>query len=136
MQLPPVIPRTDRWGSMGDFLFYFLSGMLGEELMRKLATRPYGFLVLWLIGFVLLNILILIFLFVLGVISFVKVGIPENQTLASTIISFTYDLFYFFFVMIQPWGLLFSLGVGLLLAVGYRAHYKETMSQFRKDNDE
>ena len=121
---------------MDDFLFYFLSGMLGEKMMRKIATHPYGFLFLWLIGFFLLNIIILIFLVVLGMISFFKVGISENQTLASAILSFTHDLFYFFFVMIQPWGLLFSLGMGLLLAIGYRIHYKKNMSQLKKDNSE
>ncbi len=104
--------------------------------MRKLATRPYGFLILWMMGFFLLNILILIFLFVLGAVSFIKIGISENQTLASVVTSFIHDLFYFFFVMIQPWGLLFSLGVGLLLAIGYRAHYKENMSQFKKEDGE
>lgn len=110
---------------MDDFLSYFLGGMFGAKLMSKIATRPYGFWLLWLIGFVLMNIIILIFLSLLGMISFFKVGIPENQTLISALMSFVYDLLYFFFVMIQPWGLMFSLVMGSLFAIGYRVQQKE-----------
>jgi len=57
---------------MDDFITYFLAGMLGEELIYKIATHPFVFMFLWMIGFVLVNIFFLLLFIAFGLISFLK----------------------------------------------------------------
>ena len=114
---------------MDDFLFYFLAGMFGEELLRKIATRPFGFWVLWLMGFILVSIFALIFLFSLALLGLFKAGIPSEQSLFSTLLFIVRDVLVFFLVMMQPWAALFSSVMGLLFAIGYRWHYRNNSNQ-------
>ena len=118
--------------SMGDFVFYFLAGMFGEELMRKIATRRYGVFVLWFIGFVLINVCIFMFLVLLFIVSFVKVGALPGLSLLSSIMSGLRDLLSFFFVTMQPEAVIFSLGMGFLFALGYLWHYRKNSNGMRK----
>ena len=113
---------------MDDFLTYFLAGMLGEELLRKIATRPFGFWVLWLIGFLFVNILLFLLLFFLAFLSFLKAGIQPEESLFSII----REGLSFFFVTIQPWATLVALGGGILLAISYRSHYLDKHSDTQK----
>ena len=112
---------------MDDFLSYFLAGMFGEELLRKIATRPFGFWVLWLMGFILVSIFALIFLFSLALLGLFKAGIPSEQSLFSTLLFIVRDVLVFFLVMMQPWAALFSSVMGLLFAIGYRLHYRNNL---------
>ena len=108
---------------MDDFLSYFLAGMFGEELLRKIATRPYGFMILWLMGFILANLFFIILLISLASLTAFKQGISPDISL----LSFARDFLVFFFVTIQPWAALCALGMGLLFAIGYRWHYRDNL---------
>ena len=108
---------------MNDFLTYFMAGMLGEELMRKIATRPYGFWVLWLVWFVLVNIF---FIILDGV--FITLGIFTDPAADDSIPRYIWESFYLTFAELQPWAVLLALGMGFLLALSYRHHYKLKIS--------
>ena len=112
-----------------EFLLYFLGGMFGAELIRKIATRPYGFLVLWLMSFILVNILAVIFVLSLGFLTLFEVGIAAGQSLFSTILLIIREGLVFFFVMMQPWAALFCLGVSFLLAFSYYGHYHNSLRE-------
>ncbi len=117
---------------MDDFITYFLAGMFGEELIRKMATRPFGFMYLWLIGFILVNICIILLLIAIGLTGLFKVGIAQDETILSTLFSFIRDLSNFFFIMIQPWGAIAASGFGLLFALSYYGHYRNHARQLKK----
>ena len=122
-------PCSHSWpcNQMNEFLTYFLAGMLGEEMLRKIATRPFGFWVLWLIGFILVSIIFLLFMFSLAFFSFFKVGLQPEESLSSI----AYAGLVFFFVTIQPWAGLFFLGMGLLFALSYHWHYRNRLRNQR-----
>ena len=107
---------------MDDFLFYFLAGMFGEELLRKIATRPYGFMILWLMGFVLVN---LFFIILAG--SFIILGIFSDPAADQSVLRYVIDSFTLIAVDSQPWSTLLALGMGLLLAISYHAHYRDNL---------
>ncbi len=109
---------------MDDLFTYFLFGMFGEEVLRKLATRPYGFVFLWLLGFILANIFVVVVLLTLGSLSLFSEGVSPDETVATTVVHFFSSLGQFFFVVMQPWGIIFSATVGLLFSMGYRWHYR------------
>jgi len=116
---------------MEDFFFYFIAGMIGEELMHKLATRPYGFWLLWLIGVGVMNLLIFLFFIVMVVISAFKTGGDDGSGQPFSILNFAHDFLHFFFITTQPWLLLFSLAMGFLLAMAYRDAYKRRVKEER-----
>ena len=118
---------------MDEFLLYFLGGMFGAELIRKIATRPYGFLVLWLMSFILVNILAVIFVLSLGFLALFKVGIAAGQSLFSTMLLIIRDWLVFFFVMMQPWAALFCLGVSFLFALSYYGHYRLSLRESQEN---
>jgi len=117
---------------MDDFITYFLAGMFGTELIRKVATRPFGFMYLWLMCFVLVNICMLLLFVVFGLIAFLKVGMVQNETILSTMFNFVRDLSYFFFVIIQPWGIITACVLGLVFAVSYHGHYRNHVREIKK----
>ena len=117
---------------MDDFIFYFLAGMFGEELMRKIATRRYGIFILGFVGFVLINVFIFIFLVLLFIVSFVKEGALPGLSLLSSIMSGLRDLLLFFFVTMQPEAVIFSLGMGFVFALGYLWYYRNNANRLKK----
>ena len=117
---------------MDDFLTYFLAGMLGEDLLRRLATKPYGFIILWFSSFLFVNLLFMLILIVFGIVTMLQVGIPEEETLIEVFLSFVKDFSYFFFVIAQPWASVASIIGGLMLTLGYRSHYKRNIADKKK----
>ena len=103
----------------GDLFMAALGGMLGEELIRKIATRPFGFLVLWLAAFVLVNI----FFITLGCF-FIVLGIFTDPAAQESILRYLYDSFVLLATEIGPWMALLSLGMGFLLAISYWFHFR------------
>jgi len=103
---------------MDDFLTYFLAGMLGEEFMRKMATRPYGFLYLWLIGFILTYIL---FFMVLSFL--IIIWIFTDPAADSGILSYVFSIYSLVAIDSQPGATYFALCIGLMFSLGYRFHY-------------
>ena len=104
---------------MDDFLFYFLAGMFGEELVRRLATKKVYFPLLWLACTIIVGIIfttLTLMLFVTGIFS-------DHPPPAQGFIGHAKDFMHFHFVMIQPWAFLFYSGMGFMLALSYRAHY-------------
>lgn len=57
---------------MFGFLTYFLAGMFVEELFRKIATRPFGFMIVWLMWTVLVTIVAIVFLYSLAFLTLVR----------------------------------------------------------------
>lgn len=105
---------------MDEFLLYFLGGMFGAELIQKIATRPYGFLVLWLMSFILVSIF---FIIMFG--SFMILGIFTDPAADQSIVHYLLDSVVLLWEkIILPWGILFSLGVSFLLAFSYYGHYR------------
>jgi len=113
---------------MDDLFWYFLAGMFGEELMRKIATKPYGFWLLWVICTILVNVLIFLFIFILGVMTVVKTG-EDGSGEPFSISSFFYNFMNFSFVIIQPWEFIFSIVMGLVVAISYRISYRKKMKE-------
>ena len=109
---------------MEDFLLYFMAGMLGEEFVRRLATRPRGFLWLWGMAAITTNLLVFIFILGLGVIGLIRSGRDGGSGHPFSLSVFFHDLMVFFFFMIQPWELGLSLITGLAFAISYRQHYR------------
>ena len=103
---------------MDDFLAYFLAGMFGDELMRKIATRPYGVVYLWLIGFILVYVY---FIILVGVV--IAFAIFTDPAADDSIFHFIVDGFALMAVESQPWSTLLALVGGLMFALAYRGHY-------------
>ena len=112
---------------MDDFLTYFLAGMLGEELLRKIATRPFGFWVLWAIGFTLI---ILFFTLLISVV--VIAGIFTDPAAEESVLRYVLDCFALVVREFKLWPVLAALGGGILLAISYRSHYLDKHSDTQK----
>jgi len=109
---------------MDDFLTYFLAGMLGEEFMRKIATRPYGFLYLWLIGFILTYI----FFFML-LSFFIVLGVFTDPVADSGILNYVFSSYSLATVKLHPQATYLALVMGLFFAGSYRLHYRLKMRE-------
>jgi len=111
---------------MDDFLAYFLAGMFGEEFLRKIATRPYGVMYLWLIGFVIANVF---FIILAG--SFIVLGIFTDPAADPSILRYVFDSFTLIAVESQPGATLLALVMGLMFALGYRGHYRDKSKKLK-----
>lgn len=107
----------------GDLVTAALAGMLGEDLMRKIATRPFGFWVLWGIGFLLMNIL-----FIALIVSLYLFSLFSGEVMGDPLLEFIYGPY----MMLQPGMTLVPLGLGFMFALGYRGHYRKNSGQYRR----
>ncbi len=119
---------------MDEFLLYFLGGMFGAELIKKIATRPYGFLVLWLMSFILVSVF-----FIIMFSSVIIVGIFTDPAAEQSLMQYLLDSVALLYLkIILPWGILFCLGVSFLFALSYYGHYRihlqEALEDKKKNN--
>jgi len=114
---------------MEDFFLYFIAGMIGEELMNKLATRPYGFWILWLIGLAVTSLVIFLLIVAHVITSIILTGGYDGPMNSFSIFDVFHFIFYSFFVSVQPWALLISLVMGFLFAMAYRDAYKNKLKE-------
>ncbi len=85
-----------------------------------MATRPFGFWVLWGIGFLLVNIL-----FIALYVSLFLFSLFSGGMVGENLLEGIYD----FYVTLQPGMTLVPLGMGLMFALGYRGHYRNNSGQ-------
>ena len=109
---------------MDDFLFYFLAGMFGEELVRLMATKKVYFPLLW---FVCSASIALVFMLV--TLLFFFMDLYQGRAPDKAFTGHVKDFMSFHFVLIQPLASLFYAGMGFFLAVSYRWHYRNSQKQ-------
>lgn len=107
---------------MNEFLLYFFAGMFGEELIRKLAARPFGLMYISLMLFLFFNIIFVALIMTLIIFS-IFTDPAADQSLLHYLTSDIYDGLAIIMTEIVPWVEVFLLCVSFLLAISYRAHY-------------
>ena len=103
-----------------DHLVYFLSGILGEELVRRLATKKVYFPLLWLLCSVFVGVVFMVLTLILFISDLYFDRAPDQS-----FIEHVRDFVNFHFILTQPWASLLYGGLGLMLAMAYRWHYHD-----------